>query len=268
MIGVRDLFRIGIGPSSSHTVGPMKAAASFAAALNGTAFSRVQCDLLGSLAWTGKGHVTDKAVILGLAGFLPDTIEPEQIDALVEKVRAVKRLHVAGRDIQFDPDRDVIFDREGATPIHPNTLRFIARDTEGVEILTQRWCSIGGGFIAPEDLVGNPVLDEESEPPFPFRTAEELLAMCERNGLSIAEVVRANERCRMSDRELQEYLDRIIDAMMDCIERGMRSEGILPGRLQVPRRAKESARSSMQTGSAIGRYPMPSWIMSAFLQSL
>lgn len=237
MIGVRDLFRIGIGPSSSHTVGPMKAAASFAAALQGTAFSRVRCDLVGSLAWTGQGHVTDKAVILGLAGFLPDTIEPDAIDALVETAREEKRLNVAGRDIPFDMDRDVVFDREGEAPVHPNTLSFTAWDDEKAVVLTQRWCSIGGGFIAPEDLVGNPVLDEDGEPPFPFRTAEQLLNLCERNGLSIAQVMRANERSRTSERELQEYLDRIINAMFDCIERGMRSEGILPGRLRVPRRA-------------------------------
>ena len=238
MIGVGDLFRIGIGPSSSHTVGPMKAAASFAAALKGVAFARVGCDLLGSLAWTGEGHATDKAVILGLAGFLPDGIEPELIDSLVEHVRTEHRLRIADRDIAFDPKEDLRFDRMGETPVHPNTLRFAAYDSDGAEVLVQRWCSIGGGFIAPEDRVGDPALDDDRNLPFPFRTAGELLTLCERNGLKIAEVVRANELARVSELEFQGHLDRIIDAMMDCIDRGMRTEGLLPGRLQVPRRAK------------------------------
>ena len=238
MIGVGDLFRIGIGPSSSHTVGPMKAAASFAAALKGIAFARVGCDLLGSLAWTGEGHATDKAVILGLAGFLPDGIEPELFDSLVDQVRAHHRLRVADRDIAFNPKEDLRFDRMGETPVHPNTLRFAAYDSDGAEVLVQRWCSIGGGFIAPEDRVGDPALDDDRNLPFPFRTAGELLTLCERNGLKIAEVVRANELARVSELEFQGHLDRIIDAMMDCIDRGMRTEGLLPGRLQVPRRAK------------------------------
>lgn len=238
MIGVRELFRIGIGPSSSHTVGPMKAAASFAAALKDTAFSSVTCHLLGSLAWTGQGHVTDKAVVLGLAGYLPDAIAPDMIDAIVHRARTDKRLRIAGRDIAFDPDADLVFDRDGATPVHPNTLAFTARDAQGDVVLAQRWCSIGGGFIAPEHLVGNPVLDDDSAPPFPFSTAEKLLAICECHGLTIAEVVCANECSRTSEDDVRAYLDRIINAMMDCIERGMRTEGVLPGRLQVPRRAK------------------------------
>lgn len=216
----------------------MKAAASFAAALKGVAFARVQCDLLGSLAWTGEGHVTDKAVILGLAGFLPDGIEPELINSLVDQVRADHRLRVADRDIAFDPKEDLRFDRMGETPVHPNTLRFAAYDSEGEEVFVQRWCSIGGGFIAPEDRVGDPALDDDRNLPFPFRSAGELLSLCERNGLSIAEVVRANELAGVSEQELQRHLDSIIDTMMDCIDRGMRVEGLLPGRLQVPRRAK------------------------------
>src|SRR3546814_19144467 len=122
MIGVGDLFRIGIGPSSSHTVGPMKAAASFAAALKGVAFARVGCDLLGSLAWTGEGHATDKEVILGLAGFLTDGIEPELIESLVNHVRAHHRLRVQDRDIAFNPKEDLRFHLIGKTPDHPNKL--------------------------------------------------------------------------------------------------------------------------------------------------
>lgn len=242
MIAIGDIFRIGIGPSSSHTVGPMKAAAGFAKALVGCTFVRVRCDLLGSLAWTGAGHATDKAVILGLAGFLPEAIEPNLVDEIVDSVRETKRLRVAERDIAFDPSADIVFDREGHTPVHPNTLRFVALDEDGGEVLSERWCSIGGGFIALEALVGAPAIDEPTIPPFPFATAAELLILCERNGLSIAEIVSANERSRTSDSELRAYLDRITAVMMDCIERGMRTEGVLPGRLKVRRRAKDIRR--------------------------
>ncbi|MEP9403686.1 L-serine ammonia-lyase [Sphingomonas sp. VNH70] len=239
MLGVRDLFRVGIGPSSSHTVGPMKAAHSFAQNLRGVSFAGVRVDLLGSLAWTGSGHATDKAVVLGLAGFLPDAIAPEDIDRIVEQTRSERRLIVAGRTIAFDPDADIVFDRVGETPVHPNTLRLSALGPDGDVVFSERWCSIGGGFIVPEDLVGDTTLTEdEACPPFPFRRAAELLAICRSHGLSIAEVMRANERSRASAGELEEYLDRVIDVMMTCIDRGMQAEGTLPGRLKVPRRAR------------------------------
>lgn len=239
MLGVRDLFRVGIGPSSSHTVGPMKAAYSFARNLHGIAFARVRVDLLGSLAWTGAGHATDKAVMLGLAGFLPDTIAPERIDGIVEQARRERRLVVAARTIDFDPDADIVFDRVGATPVHPNTLRLSAFGPDGDVAFSERWCSIGGGFIVPEDMVGDTVLTEdEAYPPFPFRRAAELLAICRCHGLTIAEVMRANELSRASAAELEAYLDCVIEVMMTCIDRGMQADGILPGRLKVPRRAR------------------------------
>jgi L-serine dehydratase len=238
MIGVRDLFRVGIGPSSSHTIGPMKAAAAFAKALEGQDFVRARCDLLGSLAWTGAGHATDKAVILGLAGFLPDTIDPSLIDAIVEQVHDTKHLHVAGRDIKFDPATDIVFDRKSRTPAHPNTLRFTAISEAGVEVRVERWCSIGGGFIAPEARVGVCQPDGAADAPFPFSTGAELLGLCGHHGLSIAEIVSANECACSSEADLADYLDRIIDVMMDCVDRGMRTEGALPGRLNVQRRAK------------------------------
>lgn len=239
MLGVRDLFRVGIGPSSSHTVGPMKAAHSFAATLAGRGVARVRCDLMGSLAWTGAGHATDKAVVLGLAGFLPDAIAPEQIDMIVEQARNERELVVGGRVITFDPDADIVFDRDSATPVHPNTLQFVAYDADGATIETQRWCSIGGGFIVPEDMVGISLSgEEEATPPFPFRTGTDLLAICRAHGLSIAEVMRANELALTSAAELEAYLDRVIEVMMTCIDRGMQADGILPGRLKVPRRAR------------------------------
>jgi L-serine dehydratase len=237
VIRVADIFRIGIGPSSSHTVGPMKAAAEFAGALQGRVFARVRCRLMGSLAWTGAGHATDNAVILGLAGYVPETIEPSAIESMIDQARSARRLRVAGREIAFDPAADIIFDRDAPTPVHPNTLSLTAFDEAGDDVLSERWCSIGGGFIAHEASVGAPVVDGTVKPPFPFSTAAELLMLCAQHGLSIAEIVSANERAGGPDGELAAYLDHIIAVMMDCIDRGMRTDGVLPGRLKVPRRA-------------------------------
>ncbi|MGN6818059.1 MAG: L-serine ammonia-lyase [Sphingomonas sp.] len=238
MIRVADIFRVGIGPSSSHTVGPMKAAAGFAGALAGRTFVRVNCRLLGSLAWTGTGHATDNAVMLGLSGLLPETIEPRLIEEIVDRVRETKRLRIADRDVLFDPASDIVFDREGPTPVHPNTLVLTALDDAGKELLRERWCSIGGGFIAREEAVGAPSIRETEPQPFAFATASELLTLCDENGLSIAEIVSANEQAVAPAEELRAYLDRIIAVMMDCVDRGIRTDGVLPGRLQVPRRAK------------------------------
>jgi L-serine dehydratase len=238
VIGVGDIFRIGIGPSSSHTVGPMKAAAQFTKSLEGLDFAHVRCDLMGSLAWTGAGHATDKAVILGLAGYMPDTVDPDLIDAVAQRTSSEKKLCVAGREIGFDPASAIVFDRKSRTPVHPNTMRFVALDKAGNTLVAERWCSIGGGFIAREDQVGTAAPAEEVEVPFPFATADELLSLCERNGLSIAEIGSANERARMTGIELEACLDRIVEVMMDSIDRGMRTEGVLPGRLNVQRRAK------------------------------
>jgi L-serine dehydratase len=237
VIGVGDIFRIGIGPSSSHTVGPMKAAAQFAKSLEGLDFVRVRCDLMGSLAWTGSGHATDKAVMLGLAGYLPDTVDPYLVDAVSQRTALEKSLCVAGREISFDPASDIVFDRKSRTPIHPNTMRFVALDKGGNALLAERWCSIGGGFIVGEDQVGAAAVSEEVDVPFPFTTADELLSLCQRNGLRIAEIGSANERTRMTGMDLEARLDRIAEVMMDSIDRGMRTEGVLPGRLNVPRRA-------------------------------
>jgi len=237
VIRVADIFRIGIGPSSSHTVGPMKAAAEFASSLQGRVFTHVQCRLMGSLAWTGAGHATDNAVILGLAGYVPETIEPSTIEPMIDQARTAKRLRIASRDIAFDPAVDITFDRDAPTPVHPNTLSLVALDDAGDEVLSERWCSIGGGFIAREASVGAPAIEEAVKPSFPFSTADELLMLCAQNGLSIAEIVSANERTGAPDGELGAYLDHVIAVMMDCIDRGKRTDGVLPGRLKVPRRA-------------------------------
>ena len=241
MVGVRDLFRVGIGPSSSHTVGPMKAAAAFAEAIAGREVARVRCDLLGSLAWTGAGHSSDRAVMLGLAGLRPEAIGPDEIDGLVAGVHATGRLTINGRSLPFVPAMQIVFDREAPTPVHPNTLVLRAYGADGGVMEEQRWCSIGGGFIAREHLVGVDVSADRAAIPFPFATAADLLAICAGTGMSMAEVMRANEAAQHPSDDPDAYLDRIGAVMMACIDRGIATRGVLPGRLGVTRRAPELA---------------------------
>lgn len=220
----------------------MKAALAFARASTGLPIARLRCSLLGSLAWTGEGHSTDKAVVLGLAGHAPDTIEPDEVDSIYGAVRNTGRLSLGGRAIDFDPERDIVFDRDAPAPAHPNTLVLEAWDSEGSRVAHQRWCSIGGGFVVIEADVGTVSGSQETVPPFPFRSAAELVELGARHGLSIAQIVRANELSLLSASGLDAYLDKVIAAMMACIDRGMATEGILPGRLGVPRRAAKLRR--------------------------
>ncbi|MDR3506856.1 MAG: L-serine ammonia-lyase [Caulobacteraceae bacterium] len=238
MISAFELFKIGIGPSSSHTVGPMKAAGRFAHTLadRGVKPARVTVTLFGSLAWTGIGHGTQRAVILGLAGEAPDTVDPDAADRLLADVEAHHWLIVVGHGVGFDPARDVIFDKDSETPVHPNTLAFTAYDASGAVLETQRWCSVGGGFITPENEVGA-VFDDVLDAPHPFRSGAELLRRAEAASLTIAEMVLANECAIRPRAEVEQGLDRIIEAMMTCVERGMAAEGQLPGGLKVRRRA-------------------------------
>lgn len=242
MVSVFELFKIGIGPSSSHTVGPMKAAAAFAAGLAAgeelARVERVRVELLGSLAWTGKGHATDKAAVLGLAGAEPETVDPDEAEALVAEVARTRRLRLGGvREIAFEPERDIVFDTLTETPRHPNTLRLAAFDTAGAELRAERWCSIGGGFVVPEVEVGAPAA-EAAPVPYPFCSAKELLARAASAGLKIAELVRANEEALRLAAEVDRHLDRVVEVMMACIDRGMAAEGELPGGLRVRRRAR------------------------------
>ena len=238
MISIFDLFKIGIGPSSSHTVGPMKAAAAFVTACDPDPIERVQVTLFGSLAWTGKGHGTDKAVMLGLAGIEPATADPDAADRLVAEVHVSHRLSLGGQKvIAFDPTTDILFDGVSPTPAHPNTLRFDAFDADGLCLASENWCSVGGGFIVREDQVGMATADTV-EAPFPFRSGKELLALCDKHQLRIADIVMANECALRSDSEITEGIARIDAAMMACIARGLTAEGSLPGGLNVKRRAK------------------------------
>jgi len=242
MISVFELFKIGIGPSSSHTVGPMKAAAAFASGLVASgAIDRVETvetALLGSLAFTGKGHATDKAVMLGLSGETPDAVDPDAADALAARVRETKRLALAGRrSIAFDAERAISFDTLTPAPKHPNTMRFVARDAEGRALADETWLSLGGGFIIRD---GGDADASAPEPkfPYPFRSGADLLARGRESGLPIAELMRANEAALRSRSDAEAHAEQVLDVMFACVDRGLTQSGPLPGGLKVMRRAK------------------------------
>ena len=241
MISAFDLFKIGIGPSSSHTVGPMRAAHLFTGGLKEAGrlsrVTRLRVTLYGSLAWTGKGHATDKAVVLGLAGELPETVDPDHADALVAEIAARGVLKLEGRDIAFAPAEDIVFDRETAPPRHPNTLAFEAFDAAGALVAAERWCSVGGGFVTREDEPAD-LGAITTQVPYPFANAIDLLRIGQETGLTIAEIVRSNEAALRPPVEVLAHVDRVIATMMAAIDRGMQAEGALPGSLKVRRRAR------------------------------
>jgi L-serine dehydratase len=242
MISVFELFKIGIGPSSSHTVGPMKAAAAFVGGLvaNGgiDQVASIEVSLMGSLAFTGRGHATDKAVILGLSGETPDTVDLDAAEALVARVRETKALNLAGRRaIPFDAERAIRFDTVTPTPRHPNTMRLIARDAGGATLSDETWLSVGGGFII-RDGAGEDVSSGKPQLPYPFRSGAELLARGREAKLSIAELMRANEAALRSEGEADTYAERVLDVMFASVDRGLTQSGPLPGGLKVMRRAK------------------------------
>jgi L-serine dehydratase len=234
-ISVADLFTIGIGPSSSHTVGPMRAAASFAvlAALHGEPLG-LRCELFGSLALTGKGHGTDTAVMLGLSGWLPEEVDPQKIPDIVKNIRNTETLLLRGdRPVAFR-EEDIVFRMGEFLPEHPNAMRFFARYRGGREI-SQTYFSIGGGAILAE---GQDIDRSNVTVRYPFSSAAELLATGRETGLSIAAIVWANEESWRGRTETTAFIDSVRAAMLACIERGFLQDGILPGGLNVRRRAK------------------------------
>lgn len=238
MPSILDLFTIGIGPSSSHTVGPMRAAKRFIDALGQAGLldrvARLCCATYGSLAATGKGHGTDRALIHGFLGRQPETVDPDCPEPLF--ARAGRLALPGGRAIDFDPRRDLEFKRLKPLPKHPNGMHFSAFDAAGAPLLDQVWYSLGGGFIARDDEFGR--AEPEPDLPFPYASATELLACCARTGLSIAEVALANEQAFRPQAATQARLDAVWQAMQDCVARGCTREGELPGGLHVTRRAK------------------------------
>jgi len=242
-VSVFDLFKIGIGPSSSHTVGPMKAACGFARRLERQGqladTARVRVSLFGSLAHTGRGHGTDKAVMLGLVGELPDRVDPDRIDPVLETIRNTGRLGLLGRHpIEFDEKSDLLFRKREKLPHHPNGMRFEALDSRGDVIERREYYSVGGGFVINQDRASEDVIvADATELPYPFDNGDELLALCERHGLRIAEIMLANESCWRPAEETRSRLRDIRAAMRGCMERGWRQDGVLPGGLRVNRRA-------------------------------
>ena len=237
-ISIFDIFKIGIGPSSSHTVGPMKAAGAFVAGLVDVAseVASIEVSLHGSLAWTGKGHGTDSAVLLGLSGCTPDTIDPNAVDGLLRAIHSRKSIDVPKIGaLDFDPQAQLIFDLREKLPRHTNGMRFTARSADGKVLIQELFYSLGGGFIARND---EPEPDMQAgEPPLPFDSCASLLRQAADSDLSIAELVYRNETSWRDGEEVDRRIAAIWQAMSACIERGLRTEGVLPGKMAVLRRA-------------------------------
>ncbi|MET9520100.1 L-serine ammonia-lyase [Streptomyces sp. NPDC002994] len=256
-ISVFDLFSIGIGPSSSHTVGPMRAARLFAGRLKNDGLlahtASIRAELFGSLGATGHGHGTPKAVLLGLEGNSPRTVDVETADARVEQIKADKRITLLGaHEIGFDFDEDLILHRRKALPYHANGMTLWAYDAEGTPLLEKTYYSVGGGFVVDEDAVGEDRIKlDDTVLKYPFRTGDELLRLAKDTGLSISALMLENEKAWRTEPEIREGLLEIWRAMQDCVARGMAQEGILPGGLKVRRRAANTARKLRSEGEPL-----------------
>jgi L-serine dehydratase len=243
-ISVFDLFKVGIGPSSSHTVGPMKAAHLFVDGLGADGLledvARVHVELFGSLGATGHGHGSVKAVVLGLAGEQPHLVDPVAADPMVQDVLASGRIRLAGRHpVPFTTD-DVVMHRRKRLDFHTNGMVFQAHDADGSSVRRREYYSVGGGFVLGEDDLGNPAVVADDTPvPHPFTTADELLAIARETGLRISDVMLANEVARRPEEEVRRELLAIWQVMRECVERGSHATGVLPGGLKVRRRAAE-----------------------------
>ncbi len=252
-LSVFDLYKIGVGPSSSHTMGPMFAAARFLDDIlggnwphqSGRKLSRLKVRLHGSLAHTGIGHSTDRAIILGLSGLRPATIDPDRMDEIVARVRDSKSVEPSGHPAyRFDPETDLVFDRKTPLPGHPNGMTFDGCDEDGGLLLRKNYFSIGGGFVADDDELASARAAQgerkrDTRVPYPFSTAAEMLDMAQKSGLSIAEMKEANERVYRSEQDIEQGLEAIWQTMHACIDHGLRQRGILPGGLKVRRRAPD-----------------------------
>ena len=265
-VSVFDLFKIGIGPSSSHTVGPMRAARRFVArlahegALARTA--RVKAEMYGSLGATGKGHGSDKAVLLGLAGHEPDTVDIEQVPAILEAIRAQHRVALNGaHEIAFDESADLVMHRRESLPFHANGMRFTAYDAAGAELENRVYYSVGGGFVVSDEVAADGTKQKTIAPdttvlPHPFHSGDDLLRQCDQHGVVIAELMRRNERHWRTDAEIDAGLLRIWRVMQECVARGCRTEGVLPGGFKVKRRAAQLYRDLTVNPEAAMRDPL------------
>ncbi|MGY1497404.1 L-serine ammonia-lyase [Streptomyces sp. QTS52] len=258
-ISVFDLFSIGIGPSSSHTVGPMRAARLFARRLRNEevlgAVASVRAELYGSLGATGHGHGTPKAVLLGLEGASPRTVDVEGADERVEQIKKSGRLRLlADHEIGFSFDDDLVLHRRKTLPYHANGMTLWAYDASGAELLSKTYYSVGGGFVVDEDAVGaDRIKLDDTALKYPFRTGDELLRLTQETGLSISALMLENERAWRTEDEIRSGLLDIWRVMQTCTARGMSREGILPGGLRVRRRAAMSARQLRAEGEPLAR---------------
>ncbi|MDH6607165.1 L-serine dehydratase [Streptomyces sp. SAI-208] len=256
-ISVFDLFSIGIGPSSSHTVGPMRAARMFARRLRNEdllpSVASVRCELYGSLGATGHGHGTPKAVLLGLEGASPRTVDVEGADDRVAEIKAAGALKLLGEhEISFSFDDDLVLHRRKALPYHANGMTVWAYDASGAELLSKTYYSVGGGFVVDEDAVGEDRIKlDDTVLKYPFRTGDELLRLTKDTGLSISSLMLENERAWRTEDEIRAGLLEIWRVMRACVSRGMSQEGILPGGLRVRRRAAMTARQLRAEGDAL-----------------
>ncbi len=251
-VSVFDLFKIGIGPSSSHTVGPMRAARLFTRALAEAGrladVERIKTDLYGSLGATGKGHGSDRAVLLGLSGHAPDTVDVDRIAGLIDDIRARRSVIVEGtHEVSFNDMLDLIFHRRETLPFHANGMRFTAFDGSGVEINARTYYSVGGGFVVSDELAADGTKQKVIAPdatvlPLPFHSGADLLALTVLHRCSVADVMRSNERYWRPDSQTVSGLLNLWNVMQACVERGCRTEGVLPGGFKVKRRAAALAR--------------------------
>jgi L-serine dehydratase len=248
-ISVFELFKIGIGPSSSHTVGPMRAALTFATRLKEQGLlervASVKSELYGSLGATGKGHGSDKAVLLGLQGDAPDLVDTSTVEAKLEAIRGSKKLNLLGeKEIAFVESEHLLMYKRQSLPYHPNGMRFTAYDAEGAELFSKVYYSVGGGFVVNEDAAGKDRIAPDATPVrFPFKSAVELLRICTEHKMSISQVMLENEAAWRPEAETRAGLLNIWKVMQDCVKAGCQAEGILPGGLKVRRRAAEMYRN-------------------------
>jgi L-serine dehydratase len=242
-LSVFDLFKIGIGPSSSHTVGPMRAALQFATGLQQASLLErvhaVKANLYGSLGATGKGHGSDKAVLLGLEGDAPDTVDTESVDARLKAMREHRRLKLLGtHQIEFREKEHLIMHRRESLPFHPNGMRFTAYSADGAELCAKTYYSVGGGFVVDESAAGaDRIVDDQTPLPYPFKTCADLLRLCEEHQLSISQIMLENEKSWRPEAETRARLLKIWNVMQDCVRAGISKQGIMPGGLKVRRRA-------------------------------
>ena len=265
-ISAFDLFKIGIGPSSSHTVGPMRAAGMFAASLAADGVlgrvAGIRAELFGSLGATGHGHGSVKAIVLGLSGELPETVDPAAAEPMAARVAETGRLRLhPGREIDFDPAEDIVLHRRRRLPFHSNAMRFAAVDEADREIAARTYYSVGGGFVLGEDETGAPRIVPDATPvPYPFLSGAELLAQARRSGLPISGVMLANEVARRPEAEVRAGLLAIWDVMQECVRRGCEAEGVLPGGLRVRRRARTLRENLEQTGDTTDPLYAMEWV--------